>query len=238
MKKLKYVIYAIVIIIYLPRLLMLAKPISYWVDAHSATEIEINYSNNLLLLGDYYFDDNDWIFLDDYDLPENSKYVLCGYSSDAELYSEKVIIKLPNQSDNVIIETYSDKKYSYNIESCFEDGNNYCVLFRLSPNLRSLNSKTHRGDRLVILDKSGEIKFSLETTADEWVLDCVDNNALIYNVSENSFYYKNVETGVVGEKITNGFIKRVKSIAFSKENEIWTADYRVGVQVESYVIEL
>ena len=227
MKKLKYFLYTMVIIIFLPQLLMLAKPISYWYYTHNATEIGIYYSNNLLSYGDYDFDD----------VSENSEYISFGKGS-GDLYSMEVRLKLPNQTDFVTIDATADKgAYIYNIESCFKDGDNYCALLRFCPMYNPINSKTHRGDKLVIIDKNGEIKFTLETTADEWVLDCADNNALIYNISENSFYYKNVESGVAGGKITNEF-KKFKKVAFNKEDGVWTAYYKIDDEIVSYIVEL
>lgn len=241
MKKLKYFLYALGVIILLSTLLMLSWPISYWFSTVGATEILINYRDDLLLYGDYYLVDNDLIFDDDYDfdaLQENIEYIPFELWGSGDLYSEEVHLKLPNQSNLVILDATADKdSYVYYMESCFEDSGNYCALMRLGPKYKPLNSKTHRGDRLVILDKNGVEKFALETTADEWVLDCVDNNAMIYNVSENSFYYKNVETGVVGEKVTNEF-RKFKEVTFNEENNAWTAYYKIDDGIVSYIVEL
>ena len=202
MKKIKYI--AISFIALLVILVIFEKPILYLYYTYNAVEIETHYNDNLLL------------YNENIGTSGESKYV------QYEVFSDETHIKLPHKTNILTIKSESNKSYVYSLQTCLERKSNYCFIFRTLPIYNPINNKTHRGDKLVILDKDGNEKCSFKSTDGEWILDYADESVLVYNSKENSFYYKNI-TSYAMQKILANDCNNYSKIILNHEDYIWRA---------------
>lgn len=204
-KKLKSIIICFITILIF--LLAFERPILSWYFTYRSFVVEFIYNNAILLHDEYNNKTNE---------TENIMY---------EVFSDEIHIKLPNHSENVIVKLNHDSKsYSYGLQACFEYSELYCLIFRQSLRYFPLSNKTHKSDKLVVLNKDGEEVCAYESMRDEWIVDYDNNTILIFNSKENSFYYKNIVSGAI-TKMSSNELDRYTKIILEKQNGTWNVYY-------------
>lgn len=203
-KKKKYFI--IIFIVLLALTVAFEKPILYSYYTFRSVEIETVYSDDLLL------------FNNDIETADKSEYIQY-----AEL-SNGIQIILPNATDILTFNLESNKSNSENFQTCFTYDDNYCLLFRLSKRHFPLNNKTHKYDKLIFLNNDGSESVSFKSSAEEWILDYIEGEVLIYNSKENSFYYKDIDSNI-SQKITINYCDNYSKVILSCDDSVWKANF-------------
>lgn len=190
-------------------LLILARPLLYGYYTFNSVKIEVDYKTDRLLNSS------------DIENSAESEYVQ--YDS----VSDETLVKLPHKSNVITIKNETKKSNVYQLQTCFERDGDYCFVFSGMLRYFPYNDKTHRGDKLIVVDGDGNIKNGFESANEEWILDFKNGTVLLYNSKENSFCQKDITTGETLKKVQiekNKFEELVLSCS-DYENSEWQVEF-------------
>lgn len=207
MKKAKYIGLALAAILILA--IAFERPILWEYYTHNAVEAVVEYPEDLLV---------DISAAENIDDPE---CVLYG------TFSDEFGVELPGKSDTVTIETKPGKSAVYDLLTCFERDGDYCFVLRGLLRHFPENSKTHRGDILVVLDKDGNEKLRFKSDKKELILDYSDGAVLIFDLKDNEFCYKDAASSEV-KKTSAADCEKYEKAVLSRVGDAWQAKFYDG----------
>lgn len=206
MKGLKRIIIGVTLIVIL--FLIFERPLlNRYYTSHSV-EIEVKYNSDMMLN------------VSDIKTSPKSKCV------QYEDVSDETMVKLPYKSNIIAIKRKTPKSRVYKLQACFEREGYYCFAFSCMLKHFPYNDKTHCGDMLIVLDNNGNKKYCYKSKKKEWILDYNNGIILIYNSSENSFYYKNINSGELLKEVRLNCGKYGK-IVLDYCGSMWNASFYI-----------